>query len=98
MFSQLLADLDLHHPPCLALVANQAFYTLAALAYNVLTALKLIELPAEHHAWRVRTLIRHLLTLPAKLSRHARGVVLRVFAPAGHLAWWRLWRERHAPA
>jgi len=98
MFSQLLADLDLHHPPCLALVANQAFYTLAALASNVLTALKLTELPAEHHGWRVRSLIRHLLTLPAKLSRHARGVVLRLYCPAGHLNWWRLWQHRHAPA
>jgi hypothetical protein len=73
MFSQLLTDLDLHHPPCLALVANQALSTLAALACNALTALKLSELPAEHHGWRVRTLIRHLPNLPAKLSRHARG-------------------------
>lgn len=94
MFSQLLTDLDLHHPPCLSLEANRAFYTLAALAYNLLTALKLLELPAEHHAWRVRTLIRHLLTLPAKLSRHARGLVLRLYCPAGWLDWWRLWRER----
>jgi len=38
MFSKLLTDLDLHHPPCLSLAANQAFYTLAALAYNLLTA------------------------------------------------------------
>lgn len=98
MFSQLLSDLDLHRPPCLALAANQAFYTLAALAYNILTALKLLELPVEHHGWRVRTLIRHLLTLPAKLSRHARGLVLRLYCPAGHLNWWRLWQERHAPA
>ena len=98
MFAQLLSDLDLHHPPCLALAANQAFYTLAALAYNVLTALKLTELPADHHGWRVRTLIRHLLTLPAKFSRHARGFVLRLYCPAGHLNWWRLWQERHAPA
>jgi hypothetical protein len=97
MFSQLLSDLDLHHPPCLALAANQAFYTLAALAYNVLTALKLAELPVEQHGWRVRTLIRHLLTLPAKLSRHARARVLRLYCPAGWLDWWRLWRERAAP-
>ena len=94
MFSQLLTDLDLHHPPCLSLEANRAFYCLAALAYNVLTALKLLELPAGHHAWRVRTLIRHLPTLPAKLSRHARGLVLRLYCPAGWLDWWRLWRER----
>jgi hypothetical protein len=98
MFSQLLSDLDLHHPPCLSLSANQAFYTLAALAYNVLTALKLAELPVEQHGWRVRTLIRHLLTLPAKLSRHARGLVLRLYCPAGWLDWWRLWQESAAPA
>jgi hypothetical protein len=97
MFSQLLCDLDLHHPPCLALAAHQAFYTLAALAYNVLTALKLAELPVEQHGWRVRTLIRHLLTLPAKLSRHAGARVLRLYCPAGWLDWWRLWRERAAP-
>lgn len=66
MVAQLLSDLDLHHPPCLALAANQAFDTPAALAYQVLTALKLIELPAEHHASRVRPLIRHLLTLSGK--------------------------------
>ena len=47
MFAQLLTDLDLHRPPCLSLEANRAFYALAALAYNVLTALKLLELPAE---------------------------------------------------
>jgi hypothetical protein len=38
------------HPPGLALVANQAFSALAALGYNVLTALKLSELPAQHHS------------------------------------------------
>jgi hypothetical protein len=101
LFSQLLADLDLHHPPCLQLCANRAFYTLAALAFNALTALKLLELPAELHGWRIRTLIAHLLTLPAKLSRHARGELLRLFAPAGWLDWWRLWGQRYgtlAPA
>ena len=97
MFSQLLTDLDPHHPPCLSLKANRAFYTLAAIAYNVLTALKLLELPAEHHAWRVRTLIRHLPPLAAKLSRHARGLVLRRCCSAGWLNWWRLWREHACP-
>jgi len=28
-FSQLLSGLDLHHPPCMDLVANQAFYAIA---------------------------------------------------------------------
>jgi hypothetical protein len=31
MFAQLQSDLDLHHPSCLAMAANLAFYTLAAL-------------------------------------------------------------------
>jgi len=98
MFSQLLSDLDLHHPPCLQLSANQAYYTLGSIAYNILMALKHIELPDEHQNWRVRSIIRHLLTLPAKLSRHARGLVMRIYAPAGQMNWWRLWQQRHAPA
>jgi hypothetical protein len=98
MSAQLLSDHDPHHPPCLALAANEAFCTLAALAYNVLTAMKLIELPADHHGWRVCTLVRQLLTLLAKLSRYARGLVLRLYCPAVHLTRWRQWHERHAPA
>ena len=35
-FSEVLSGLDLHHPPCQDLIANQAFYALAMLAYNVL--------------------------------------------------------------
>jgi hypothetical protein len=95
LFSQLLRDLDLHHPPCLSLTANQAFYSLATLAFNLLTALKLLELPVERHGWRVASLIRYLVTLPAKLSRHARGLTLRLFCTAGTLDWWRLWQARY---
>ena len=43
-FSELLSDLDLHHPPCGKLIANQAFYALAILTHNVLTALKVLDL------------------------------------------------------
>lgn len=98
MFSQLLTDLDLHHPPCLSLVANQAFYALGAIAYNVLVALKLLELPVACHRWSLRRLIRHLLCVPAKLSRHARGLVLRLFCPLDWLDWWHRWQATHAPA
>lgn len=35
-FSEGLSGLDLQHPPCKDLVANQAFYAIAMLAYNVL--------------------------------------------------------------
>ena len=46
-FSEVLTGLDLHHPPCKALIANQAFYAIGMLAYNVLISLKLLDLPDD---------------------------------------------------
>jgi len=96
-FSQVLSDLDLHHPPCLDLIANQAFYAIATLAYNILTTLKILDLPDEAQGWRARSIIRHLLTVPVTVSRHARYAVARVCVPAGWLRWWRLFVERWVP-
>jgi hypothetical protein len=87
--SELLTDLDLHHPPCSDLQANRLFYTLAAIAYNALQALKLIHLPEAEAPRRVRTLIRHLLLIPVQLKRHGRRLKACLFVPAGGLAWWR---------
>jgi hypothetical protein len=88
-FSELLRDLDLHHPPCADLAANRLFYGLAGLAYNVLQALKLIHLPESEQPKRVGTLIRHLLLLPVQIKRHARRLKACLFVPAGWVAWWR---------
>jgi len=96
-FSHLLSDLDLHHPPCLDLIANQAFYAIAGLAYNVLTALRVMELPDDAQGWRVRTLIRQLLTVPVTVSRHARYHRAKICVPAGWLRWWRLYFDRWVP-
>lgn len=87
--SELLSDLDLHHPPCQDLLANRCFYTLATLAYNRLQALQLIYLPAEQTPRRIRTLIRHLLLVPVELVRHARRLKACLYVPAGWVAWWR---------
>jgi hypothetical protein len=76
-FSEVLSDLDLHHPPCLSLVANPAFYALATLADNLLTALKVLDLPDHAQGWRVRTIIRHLWTVPATVVAHANRWVLK---------------------
>jgi len=54
-----LTGLDLHHPPCKDLIANQAFYAIGMLAYNVLISLKLLDLPDDAQSWRIRTLIRY---------------------------------------
>lgn len=61
----------------------------AALAYNVLMALKLIHLPESEQPKRVRTLIRHLLLVPVELIRHARQIKACLYLPAGWSAWWR---------
>lgn len=87
--SELLSDMDLHHPPCKELKANRVFYAVATLAYNALIALKLIYLPEAEQPKRIKTLLRHLLLVPVELKRHARRLKACVFVPAGWVAWWR---------
>ena len=96
-FSEVLSDLDLHHPPCLSLTANRAFYALATLAYNVLTALKVLDLDDGQQSWRARSIIRHLLTIPATLVCHANRRRLKLCIPAGLLNWWRLFLAKFVP-
>ena len=89
VLSELLSDLDLHHPPCAKLNANRSFYTLAVLAWNLLQALKLLHLPQSEAPKRMRTLLRHLLLIPVELKRHARQLKACLYAPAGWVVWWR---------
>lgn len=96
-FSEVLSTLDLHHPPCKDLLANQAFYALGMLAYNILVTLKILDLPDEAQSWRIQTLIRYLLTVPVTVSTHARYEVARICIPAGWLRWWRLFVEQWVP-
>lgn len=84
--SELLSDLDLHHPPGKDLNANRSFYTLAGLAGNVLQALKLLHLPEAEAPRRLRTLVRHLLSIPVEVKRHARQLKARLDVPAGGVA------------
>ena len=95
-FSEVLSDLDLH-PPCLELIANQVFYAIAMLAHNVLVALKLWEMPEADQGMRIRSIIRHLLTLPVTVSRHARYTTATICIAAGWMKWWRLFLERWVP-
>jgi hypothetical protein len=96
-FSEVLSGLDLHHPPCKELIANQAFYAIGMLAYNVLVSLKVLDLPEEAQSWRIQTLIRYLLTVPVSVSMHARYEVARICIPAGWLRWWRLFVDQWVP-
>ena len=94
---EVLRGLDLHHPPCAELEANRMFYAIAALAYNLLLALKLLHLPDDCQSWQLQTLLRQVLLLPAALVRHARVLVARVQVPAAWLAWWRALMTRLWP-
>lgn len=88
-FKGLLSTLDLHHPPCLKLEANQAFYALAVLAHNLLQALKLIELDDSQQAMSLHSIVYNLICVPAALSTHA-NYRTATFCLAGDLlAWFR---------
>jgi len=96
-FSDVLSGLDLHHPPCKDLMANQAFYAIGMLAHNVLISLRVLDLPDPAQGWRVKTIIRHLLTVPVSVSTHARYTVARICVPSGWMRWWRLFLDRWLP-
>ena len=96
-FSEVLSDLDLHHPPCLALNANRMFYAIASLAHNLLQALKLLRLGDGQQSWRNRTIIRNVLVVPATQIAHANRFRLRVWAPPALLGWWRRFLHDHVP-
>lgn len=96
-FRQVLSDLDLHHPTCLKLIANQDFDPIGLMSYNIMTAFKVLELVDAQQGWQVRTIIRQMLTLPVSVSRHARYQTARVCIPAGWLRWWRLFVAEWVP-
>jgi hypothetical protein len=96
-FSDVLSGLDLHHPPCQSLLANQAFYALGMLAHNVLISLRVLDLPDAAQSWRLTTIIRHLLTVPVTVSTHARYTVAHIRVPAGWTRWWRLFLAQWLP-
>ncbi len=90
LFSEVLSGLDLHHPPCAELIANQMYYAVAALAYNLLVALKLLHLPEERQQCRLKTLIREVMILPGRFVSHARRMVARIYVAPEWLEWWRV--------
>jgi hypothetical protein len=94
LFKEVLRGLDLHHPPCQSLVANQMFYAIAALAYNLIKATQILCLPDEYQSWTVPTLLKQMVRLPATLVHHARRLVARVEVAISWLNWWQDWQKR----
>jgi len=97
LFSEVLTGLDLHRPPCSALIANQIYYLIAALAYDLMVAIKLLDLNDDCQGWRIKTLMKKLVMLPGRLSQRARQWVAQVLVPGAWLNWWQRWAQRVWP-
>jgi hypothetical protein len=72
--------------PCGRFGANAAWFRLALLAHNVLTALKRLALPAELLKARPKRLRFKVFYIPGRVIHHARKMVLRLAATAAELA------------
>ena len=97
MFHEVLSGLDLHRPPCLALRANQVYYLIGALAYNLMVAIKLLDLKDDCQGWQLKTLMKKLVFMPGRLGKRSRQWVARVLVPGTWLNWWQRWSERVWP-
>jgi len=64
--------------PCGRFGSNAAWFRLAVLTYNVLTALKRLALPAELLTARPKRLRFLIINTPGKLIHHARRTILRL--------------------
>jgi DDE family transposase len=69
--------------------ANAAWFRLAVITHNVLTALKRLALPAELLRARPKRLRFLIFNTAGRLVQHARQAVLRLAAQASRIATWR---------
>jgi len=82
-----LQEMDLHHPPCRAFRANQAFYLCGQLAQTLLVAVQHFALPTEARRHGLRPLIRHLVRTAARLVRSGRRLRLDFAKSAFRVDW-----------
>ncbi len=74
--------------PCGRFGANAAWFRLAVLSYNVLTALKRLALPAELLGARPKRLRFLIFHTPGKLIRRARRSILRLRRSVNRFSNW----------
>ena len=82
-----LIDLDLHHPPSSRFNANRAFYITGQIAQLLLCAVQFRLLPEKAREHGIRTIIRDLVRICAKLVKHARCIILRFAKTSLKLDW-----------
>jgi hypothetical protein len=74
--------------PCKYFGANAAWFRLAVISHNVLTALKRLALPAELLRARPKRLRFLIFSMPGRVVQHARRVVLRVATTRERIGEW----------
>jgi len=74
--------------PCGRFGANAAWFRMAAISHNVLTALKRLGLPAELLRARPKRLRFLFLNAPGRLVHHARKLVLKIGLAAARIRQW----------
>jgi hypothetical protein len=82
-----LDALDLHHPPCLRFLANQAFYLCGQLAHTLLRAVQYHLLPDTEKHRSIRTLIHDLIRTVAQVVRSGRKCIARFTKTTYRLDW-----------
>jgi hypothetical protein len=75
--------------PCGRSGANAAWFRLAVITHNMLTAMKRLALPPELLTARPKRLRFLIFNAPGRLIRHARGVVLRIVRTWSRFSNWR---------
>lgn len=75
--------------PCARFGSNAAWVRFAVIAYNVLTAMKRLALPAELLRARPKRLRFLIFYTPGKLVHHARNLVLRLTRTLNRFSNWR---------
>ena len=96
-----LIDGPLAHLPSGRLAAYAAWLTLAAMAHNLLRAAGCLADDSSggtHARARAATLRRKLINIPARITRHARRLIIHL--PAGwrwRHGWQRLFTNTHSP-
>jgi hypothetical protein len=92
-----LKDSALAHMPSGSFAANAAWLALAAIAYNLTRAAGCLA-SLFHARARTGTLRRHLITLPARIARRSRRIILRLPLDWPHRdAFTGLFTATHAP-
>jgi hypothetical protein len=94
---QLPSMMDRNRPPCSALIANPVYYLIGALAYDLMTAIKILDLQDQSHGWRVKILMKKLVMLPGRLSQRSRQWVTEVMVPGVWMNSWQRWAARVWP-